>query len=142
MNVVEGGIRMTDKEMAEDYADRTRIVDENTRAGADCISLVQDYEGNIIDIHERIKQAYLAGLKAGRPEWHKVADGDLPPTSSEMHAERYPILACTKNGYVTVAIRRKHGRAYEWFCSDYDGNTLYLDKEVIAWCEISKYTEE
>ena len=133
---------MTDKEMAEDYADRTRIVDENTRAGADCISLVQDYEGNIIDIHERIKQAYLAGLKAGRPKWHKVADGDLPPTSGEMHTERYPILACTKNGYVTVAIRRKHGRAYEWFCSDYDGNTLYLDKEVIAWCEISKYTEE
>jgi len=97
---------------------------------------------DIIDIHERIKQAYLAGLKAGRPKWHKVADGDLPPTSGEMHAERYPILACTKNGYVTVAIRRKHGRAYEWFCSDYDGNTLYLDKEVIAWCEISKYTEE
>lgn len=83
-----------------------------------------------------------AGLKARRPEWHKVADGDLPPTSGEMHAERYPILACTKNGYVTVAIRRKHGRAYEWFCSDYDGNTLYLDKEVIAWCEIPKYTEE
>ena len=83
-----------------------------------------------------------AGLKAGRPEWHKVADGDLPNTSGEMHAERYPILACTKNGYVTVAIRRKHGRAYEWFCSDYDGNTLYLDKEVIAWCEIPKYTEE
>ena len=25
-----------------------------------------------------IKQAYLAGLKAGRPKWHKVADGDLP----------------------------------------------------------------
>ena len=83
-----------------------------------------------------------AGLKAGRPEWHKVADGDLPNTSGEMHAERYPILACTKKGYVTVAIRRKHGRAYEWFCSDYDGNTLYLDKEIIAWCEIPKYTEE
>ena len=83
-----------------------------------------------------------AELKARRPEWHKVADGDFPPTSGEMHAERYPILACTKNGYVTVAIRRKHGRAYEWFCSDYDGNTLYLDKEIIAWCEISKYTEE
>ena len=63
---------MTDKEMAEEYADRTRIVDENTRVGTDCISLVQDYEGNIIDIHERIKQAYLAGLKTGRPQWHKI----------------------------------------------------------------------
>lgn len=25
-----------------------------------------------------IQLAYLHGLKAGRPEWHKVADGDLP----------------------------------------------------------------
>ena len=24
------------------------------------------------------KQAFLAGLKADRPKWHKVADGDLP----------------------------------------------------------------
>lgn len=75
--------------------------------------------------------------------WHDLRKNpkDLPPTSGEMHAERYPILACTKNGYVTVAIRRKHGRAYEWFCSDYDGNTLYLDKEIIAWREIPKYQE-
>lgn len=55
---------MTDREMAEEFSDRTRIIDENTKAGTDCISLVQDYEGNYIDIHERIKQAYLAGLKA------------------------------------------------------------------------------
>jgi hypothetical protein len=94
---------------------------------------------------EQGQELYQDGAELGynkANEWHKVADGDLPPTSGEMHAERYPILACTKNGYVTVAIRRKHGRGYEWFCSDYDGNTLYLDKEVIAWCEIPKYTEE
>ena len=24
------------------------------------------------------KDGFLAGLKAGRPQWHKVADGDLP----------------------------------------------------------------
>lgn len=27
---------------------------------------------------EIAEQAFLAGLKAGRPKWHKVADGDLP----------------------------------------------------------------
>ena len=26
----------------------------------------------------QMSQAFLAGLKAGRPKWHKVADGDLP----------------------------------------------------------------
>ena len=118
---------MTDEEMAEEYLEKLRE---------------EKIPFDIYEVNNQLKQAYLAGLKTGRPEWHKVADGDLPPTSGEMHAERYPILACTKNGYVTVAIRRKHGRAYEWFCSDYDGNTLYLDKEVIAWCEIPKYTEE
>ena len=25
-----------------------------------------------------LQNAYLAGLEAGRPKWHKVADGDLP----------------------------------------------------------------
>ena len=24
------------------------------------------------------EKTFLAGLKAGRPQWHKVADGDLP----------------------------------------------------------------
>ena len=24
-------------------------------------------------------KCYIAGLKAGRPQWHKVADGDYPP---------------------------------------------------------------
>lgn len=118
---------MTDEEMAEEYLEKLRK---------------EKIPFDIYEVNNQLKRAFLAGLKASRPEWHKVADGDLPPTSGEMHAERYPILACTKNGYVTVAIRRKHGRAYEWFCSDYDGNTLYLDKEVIAWCEIPKYTEE
>lgn len=27
-------------------------------------------------------QAYLAGLKAGKTKWHKVADGDLPPVET------------------------------------------------------------
>ena len=29
-------------------------------------------------VQRAIEQAYLAGVKAGRPQWHKVADGDLP----------------------------------------------------------------
>lgn len=120
---------MTDKEMAEEYCNN-EVPFDTTESGEKLYT------------ENDLKYAYLAGLEADKPKWHKVADGDLPPTSGEMHAERYPILACTKNGYVTVAIRRKHGRAYEWFSSDYDGNTLYLDKEIIAWCEIPKYTEE
>lgn len=49
---------MTDEELAEEYADW--------------------FWGASPSEQRAIKQAYLAGVKAGRPQWHKVADGDLP----------------------------------------------------------------
>ena len=55
---------MTDEEMAEEYANENKINFE--------------YPGISDFVWEELKQAYLAGLKAGRPKWHKVADGDLP----------------------------------------------------------------
>ena len=77
---------MTDEEMLEEYLkDVTRY-------------LIEDTEGNIINITKKVREAFLAGLKAGKdtaetdlatiaymqgaerykPKWHKVADGDLP----------------------------------------------------------------
>lgn len=113
---------MKDEEMAEEYADRTRIVDENTNAGTDCISLVQDYEGNYIDIHERIKQAFLAGLKAGRPQWHDLRKDpkDLP------------------KGHKVVL--NQVGMA-----TQYDPNRGFLGfggAGIIAWCEIPTFDKE
>lgn len=59
------------------------------------------------------KQAYLAGLKAGRPKWHKVADGDLP----------------SNDRYVWTNV----GACY------YDEAGWWDDfgrlQDVIAWCE-------
>ena len=53
---------MTDEEMAVDWI-RSQGWDEETLPG---------------DEFRQMFQAFLAGLKAGRPKWHKVADGDLP----------------------------------------------------------------
>ena len=47
---------MTDEEMAEEYAEEHKEV---------------DWEGYDIN-KEELKQAFLAGLKAGRPQWHDV----------------------------------------------------------------------
>jgi len=61
---------MTDEEMAEEYT-----------KGLCKTCTVDICRYNIFQtcaIKESIKQAHLAGLKAGRPKWHKVADGDLP----------------------------------------------------------------
>lgn len=69
-------------------------------------------------------------------EMHYPAKGDLPETSGEMHAQRKPVLAYTKSLGWTQAIRRRVGKKFEWVCSNYDGNTLFFDDEIIAWTEL------
>lgn len=71
------------------------------------VTLVKDF----------IRKAYLEGLKAGSPQWHKVADGDLPD------GER---VVLNQKGMATL---------YNPFLG-FDGIG------VIAWCEIPIYTGE
>lgn len=84
---------MTDEELAEEYADW--------------------FWGASPSEQRAIKQAYLAGVKAGRPQWHKVADGDLP----------------SNDRYVWTNV----GACY------YDEAGWWDDfgrlQDVIAWCE-------
>lgn len=84
---------------------------------------------------ELSEEMFLAGLKADRPKWHKVADGDLPEEDKSIM-----IYAKLADG-VAVGKRRKQGKVYEWYFATYDGTFCLRDKEVIAWCEIPKYTE-
>lgn len=74
-------------------------------------------------------QDYLAGLKAGRQKWHKVADGDLP----------------NENKRYLCKIKEFVGSGINYECFDYD--TEYSSwknacGDVIEWCEIQKCTEE
>ena len=61
---------------------------------------------------------------------------DLPPFCGEMHADRKPILAYTEMLGWTSALRFKRGKKAEWYCSNYDGNTIFFDNEIIAWAEM------
>lgn len=61
---------MTDEEMAEEY---TKGLCKTCR-----VDICRYIIFQTCAIKESIKQAHLAGLKAGRLKWHKVADGDLP----------------------------------------------------------------
>ena len=73
---------------------------------------------------------------------HFTSYGEFPETSGEMHAERHPVLAYTKSLGWTQAVRRRVGkRKFEWVCSDYDGNTLFFDDEIIAWTELPAVAE-
>jgi hypothetical protein len=68
---------------------------------------------------------------------HFPSDGDFPEVSGEMRAERHCVLAYTKSLGWTQAVRRRIGkRKFEWVCSNYDGNTLFFDDEIIAWTEL------
>jgi hypothetical protein len=100
---------MTDKEMAEEYA--------------------KPWETSLAYVS--VKEAFLAGLKAGRPKWHKVADDDCPPCENDNH---YSINVLTDSGDI----------AYYDYSDDYwaeEPASVEIDPPI-AWCEIPKYTEE
>ena len=59
---------MTEEEMAYEYAK----YDDNGR----------------VSVNDDKFKAFLAGLKAGKPQWHKVADGDYPPCEKDNQRER------------------------------------------------------
>lgn len=109
---------MTEEEIAEKY------VKENSKVY---------YHPNgepIFTREEDMKYAFLAGLKAGKPKWHKVADGNYP------FCER---------GYYTVNVLTNYGDiAYYDFnegCWIAEPSSVEIDPPI-AWCEIPKYTEE
>lgn len=73
------------------------------------------------------KDGFLAGLKAGRPKWHKVADGDLP-------AHEVNVLVLYNVQCIDIAHYNYDYK--EWHFTD------SIVRDVIAWCEIPEYTEE
>ena len=135
---------MTDEEMAEEYVD--------TLLNKDDSELDKFLDENLGDLELNKKQAgtllgiikgvgicsYLAGLKAGRPEWHKVADGDLPK-------ENHIVLVLNKQTGYEIA---RHAPFEEYLLDNWvtiDNRCFTQAKNnpiIIAWCEIPKYTEE
>jgi hypothetical protein len=103
---------MTDEEMAEQYLEKLRK---------------EKIPFDIYEVNNQLKRAFLAGLKAGRPEWHKVADGDLPK-------DNRLVLIQMVNGNTTMGIHYENAWREICNCKELTG--------VIAWCEIPKYTEE
>lgn len=104
---------MTDEEMAEEYADW--------------------YWGASPSAKRAIKDGYLAGLKAGRPKWHKVADGDLPEYQMGENYAQIPCLCKIKN--YGLGVRLWNIKEQCWDTED--GDDYYCEKDrVIEWQEI------
>ena len=119
---------MKDEEMANEYADRTET---------------KDWEG--FDITREVrKQAFLAGLKAGRPQWHKLrkTPDDLPKESG-----RYLVyVGGGENGVYPLDFDTE-ANDFGYWCLDVGANlgvrdtifetiTERNEDKVIAWQEI------
>lgn len=114
---------MTDKELAKEYVDKLYAEKVSKKD--------YDKDGWILYRSEDISDAYLAGLEAGRPKWHKVADGDLPKGNCEN------ILLYNKDHFCVT-----HSYSLGYYENGVFYNDCEMEEDTIAWCEIPQYTEE
>ena len=105
---------MKDEELAEEYVTKNakHILDTNNAFNSS---------------HE----AFLAGLKAGRPQWHKLADGDYPKEN------KLYFVAIKDNGCAIAYFNGLH-----WETKYNLGDFGHCVETVIAWCEIPTFDKE
>ena len=84
-------------------------------------------------IYECAKESAEFGYNKAN-EWHKIADGDIPKVTGD-YITNIGVLTYDHYG----------NNIYKWhtpFCEACDYGDEVDDDEVIAWCEIPKYTKE
>ena len=97
---------MKDEEMAKEYAEE--YYDEYRMTRGD------------------IENAFLAGLKAGRPQWHDI--NDTEPSKEQLGKQ--------------LLIRMKSvigDTDYDYLVYKYSGESITDVPDVIAWCEIPEF---
>ena len=94
---------------------------------------------------------FLAGLKAGRPQWHKVADGDLPKGDdgfgkNSIHRDiylkdRYGNLY-TGNYFPKDETHTEDCFAVEVLEWGFQGSQFCKKEQISEWCEIPTFDKE
>lgn len=74
---------------------------------------------------DMMRDIFLAGLEAGRPKWHKVADGDLPEEEAEY------LVIFESDGTKYRGLESYYPDTKEW-------STIC---KIIAWLGIPKFEE-
>ena len=111
------------------------LVDENESLKEHIAELEKSCDETQELLDKQIEATYKlveenAGLKAGRPQWHKVADGDLPNTERE-------VLIFMWGSYYLGHYKQYDGEDRSWHFEDFDEES----EQVIAWCEIPTFKE-
>ena len=96
---------------------------------------------NLHSTEEDYKQAFLAGLKAGRPQWHDLRKdkNDLPKDEKDMLMSEQLILLTKMKGTdnLNISIGQYNFSTQEFSYPHFVGLT-----DVIAWCEIPTFDKE
>ena len=94
--------------------------------------MAEEFLKNLDDCKTKdiMREAFLAGLKAGRPQWHKVAD-DLPKEN------KLYFVAIKDNGCAVAYFNGLH-----WETKYNLGDFGHCVETVIAWCEIPTFDKE
>ena len=132
---------MKDEEMAEEYTN-------NLLKGLNCnLGNPRARQINSIDVEE----AFLAGLNVGRPQWHKVADGDLPKGDdrygkNSIHRkiylkDRYGNLY-TGNYFPKDETHKDDCFAVEFLDWGFQGSQFCAKEQISEWCEIPTFDKE
>lgn len=108
---------MTDEEIA-DVQLAEAWVGENGFC-SDCNNI------NSVEANIEMVNAFLAGLKADRSKWHKVADGDLPKEEAEY------LVIFESDGTRYIGVESYYPDTKEW-------STIC---KIIAWLGIPKFEE-
>ena len=114
-----GDRKMTDEELlAEEHICDGKCQDDITKNYVHCKTCT------------RIKD-FLAGLKAGRPQWHDLRKdpNDLPKE------DRYYLIYTVLGNYY---VSKHHHNTNYWIGIQ---NQFVSIKQVIAWCETPKFKE-
>ena len=126
---------MKDEEMAEKYEATKHYRYEDN-----------DYCGDIAD---GIIQAFLAGLKAGRPQWHDLRENpnDLPKDTTSLY-----LVRVYSWDFGLSHLYKKHGMYIPTVCewsgeyfkalNDMAYSNARNIKSCIAWCEIPTFDKE
>lgn len=122
---------MKDEEMAdkhaEEYVMREDVITENDRVPFD-----NGYGFQTVSFEDEVKKGFkngfLAGLKAGRPQWH-----DLRKDPNDLPNNTRQVLCAEKGGGYSVG---------EYWEKEGGWGDRLLGEEVIYWCEIPTFDKE
>ena len=79
---------------------------------------------------KEVTDIYIAGFKAGKPKWHKIADGDYPPCERG----NYSISILTDRGNIAYY-------NYDMECWVAEPASVEIDPPI-AWCELPTFDKE